>query len=403
MQAAGVLDNRSRINLVFGALISAGIAGCASLMLSANAYAESTHPLRIALLLLLLISVHLLFIPRLWVSRELKLYGAFVGFMLLSMLWTADLQTALDQISSAINCGLVFILFSALVAYHNRRAVFTGMLGGLVVAAGTYSMTKHFPLEYPEGFSYNTMAGMYLFGLFATIIYGWFSRRTILPLALGIVFLLLVAATTSIKTNVGIALGAAVSGMFYFRHFIKAIRKTLLLFIVFGALVAVGINSNEALTDRVSIGMERVSKGVQILVAREDDFGTTELGARERWKDYGLKGWLQNPVFGYGIEGFRADFGTTSHSTPIDLLYNSGIIGFGLFYGILMSICSRLYRADDPGAATLRPILFGFLICYAFMSLSGILYNDAFLAIYMATSAALLGTRSPREGSADNV
>ena len=222
------------------------------------------------------------------------------------------------------------------------------MLGGLLVAAIVYTLTQRFPFAYPEGFSYNTMAGIYLFGLFSTFLFGWSSRRTAVPLAVGLLLLVLIAATTSIKTNLGIALGATTAGLFYFRHFIKALRRTLILFIVFGVLVGVAINSNQEVTERINGGFDRISLGVEILLSREDASGKTEFSARESWGDYGLKGWLQNPVFGYGIEAFRTDFGTTSHSTPIDLLYNTGAIGFALFYAILLSIFWRLYRAESP-------------------------------------------------------
>ena len=105
MQAAESFTNRSRTNVIMGSLISAGTAGFASLAVSMNAYAETTHPLRISFFLLLLIGLHLLLVPRLRMNREVKLYVAFLGYSLLSLLWTSDIQTGIDQVTSSLNCG----------------------------------------------------------------------------------------------------------------------------------------------------------------------------------------------------------------------------------------------------------------------------------------------------------
>jgi hypothetical protein len=386
----GYVDIGARINSIAGSILSTGLAAFATIAVTINAYAESSRPLRQQLILVGLIGLHLLMIPKLWLGREIKIYLTFLCYMFLSLLWTENVPLAMDTLTLAINFALIATLFGALVAYHERRAVFVGMLGGFLIAAAYYTLTQRFPFVYPDGFSYNTIAGMYLFGLFATILFGWFSRRMVIPIAIGLVLLLLVAATTSIKTNVGIALGTGAVAILYMRHFIKAIRRTLILIVVFVALIGVAINSNDALVERVNAGVERVGKGVQILLAREDAAGDTALGERQQWKDEGLRGWVLNPVFGYGVEGFRSDYGVTSHSTPVDLLYNSGVIGFGLFYATLLSIGWRLYRATEAATSALRAYIAALLICYLFISLSGTMYYDAFLAIYVAASGALL-------------
>jgi len=185
-------------------------------------------------------------------------------------------------------------------------------------------------------------------------------------------------------------------------------RKTLLLFIVLGVVlgvaIVVAIRSNDAVVERIDAGVDRVNNGIQVLANREDDSnGTATFDLRRQWKDQGLKGWRQNPILGYGVEGFRADVGITSHSTPIDLLYNSGLIGFVLFYAALLSIGWRLYRAMEYSAAGLRAFLTGLLICYLFITLSGTMYYDAFLAVFVGTSAAILSSRRPegRSGGED--
>jgi len=389
-QAESSFRIRPRLNLFIGTLISAGIAGFASMAVTANAFADVSHPLRLAFVLLLLIGMHLLVIPKLWLSRELKIYAAFVGYTLLSLFWTRDIPLAMNTLTLIINFALILILFGALGWYHNRRAVITGMLGGFLVAATAYTLTERFPFTYPEGFSYNSIATMYLFGLFITIIYGWCTRRAVIPIAMSLVLILLIAATTSIKTNLGIALGAVIAGMVYFRHFIRAMRKTLIVFLAIGLLIGFAIYSNDALFERIDAGADRVNLGIQVLMARGDVSSGTTLDVRKRWEREGLNGWLQNPIFGFGVEGFRTDYGITSHSTPVDLLYNFGLIGFGLFYATLISVVWRVGRATGPAISELRPFLLGLLSCYFFITLSGTMYYDALLAAFVATSAALL-------------
>jgi hypothetical protein len=394
LQSRPEIGGGSRVNVLFESLFSTVFSGLASLAVTVNAYAESSRPVRQIFVLSLLIGSHLLVKRKLWISRELKIYLAFLAYMCLSLLWTENVALAIPTLNLAVSFALILMLFSALVMYHKRRAVVNGLLGGFLIGAGLYTLTKHFPFAYPDDFSYNTMAGMYLFGLFCTILFGWFTRRTLIPVALSLVLFFLIAATTSIKTNVGIALGVGAAAVLYFRHFIRAMRRMLLMFIAFGVLIGFAINSNDALVERINAGATRVSMGVGILLAREDVEGGTAFDERRQWKDDGIKGWLRSPVFGNGVEAFRADYGVTSHSTPVDLLYNAGLVGFAFFYAILASIALRLRRATDASVASFRAFLAGLWVCYGFMSLSEPMYYDAFLAVFIAASTAFLSLRS---------
>jgi O-antigen ligase len=135
--------------------------------------------------------------------------------------------------------------------------------------------------------------------------------------------------------------------------------------------------------------------GADVLVAREDKTGGAGLGKRENWAQIGIRGWVSNPVFGEGVEAFRGDFNYTSHSTVVDLLYNTGLIGFTLFYAMFASIAWRLFQAHDSGTRYPRGLIFAALTCYAFISLSGTMYYDVFLSAVLAISAALVTRPEP--------
>jgi O-antigen ligase len=366
------------------------VAFAAGLLVTVNAFSEESHNLRFGAAMVGLIFIHTLMRWRLWISRELLFYVAFALYNGLSLLWTPNVRDGIPTVQLTANCVFISILFSALIIFHNRRAVIQGILGGFLVGAVYYTRTSGYPFSYPEDFSYNTIAGMYLFGLFMTALYGWHKQSRILPILLGMVLLLLIGATTSIKTNLGVLIGAVAASLLSFKYALRAIARNAILGAAFVGVIAYAVISNQSLMDRVQGGYTRVSMGADVLVAREDKTGGAGLGKRENWAQIGIRGWVSNPVFGEGVEAFRGDFNYTSHSTVVDLLYNTGLIGFMLFYAIFASIAWRLFQARDLVARSPRGLVFGALACYAFISLSGTMYYDVFLSAVMAISAALV-------------
>jgi hypothetical protein len=377
-----------RANRAFSLLSSFAFAFVATFEVAVNEYGEGSHPTTFTMVLLVIILTHALMHLRVWLNREVLLSVGFLIYELLSLSWTNDFRAATITIPVLVNFTLVLILFSSLAAYDDLRMLLAGIFSGLMAGAVLYTMTSGFPFTYPVDFSYNTIAGMYVFGLFITVVFGAFIRSTVLAFSVGAVLLLLIAATTSIKSNLGVALGLIGAGLLYFKVSMRDFVRGAILLAVFGAGIAYVVTSNSALTDRVQSGVGRVSTGLAVLTNREGD--SVGLGTRQEWKREGLRGWLVNPVFGHGVEGFRSDFGITSHSTPIDLLYNWGLIGFSLFYGMLASIAWRLRRARGARWRGVRARVAAFLIAYTFMSLSGNLYYAPFLGIFLALSSVLL-------------
>jgi hypothetical protein len=366
------------------------VASVATFLVTSGVYGDLTHPGVVTFELLVLLAAHALGYLRLWVSRELLLNFAFVGYTLLSLAWTDNTRLAFITMPSIVNTTMVLIFFSALAAYHDLRALLFGMVVGFVIAAVMYSLTSGFPLAYPDDFSYNAIAGMYLFGLFIITLYGAYVGMLVLPLLAGAILLVLIAATTSIKTNLGAALGIATALLLYFKRSVKSVVIGLLVVATIGMAVAYVVVSNPELTEKVRNGFARVSLGVAVLTNREGDSGSTGLGNRKGWEKEGLKGWAATPVFGHGVEAFRGDFGITSHSTPIDLLYNSGLIGAGLFYSVFGSIALRLLQARNRQRRAVRARIAACLIAYLFISVSGIIYYDPFVATFIAVSAGVL-------------
>ena len=141
--------------------------------------------------------------------------------------------------------------------------------------------------------------------------------------------------------------------------------------------------------------------GAQVLGAREDSSKGTSFNDRRYWEKVGLAGWARNPVFGEGVEAFRADVGITSHSTPIDVLYNFGLIGFVLFYALFGLLAWRLYVTRHLQLGALPILILSGVVCYLFMSLAAPLHYFSFMAIFIAVTSTLLRRRWSRSRAAE--
>lgn len=378
---------------LFGSFVLAAIAGFA---LTVNALVESFHSTRLGAVLVVLVLLHLLRYPRVVFSREFALYFIFLGYMIVALLWTANVDLAMNTLEPAIDFALVLILFGSLVTYHDLRAVLAGTFGGFLIGAAILTVTEGFPFVRAADFNYNAIAQMYLFGLFITLVFGWHTRSRVLFISIGLLLVVLITATTSIKTNLGIVLGATAAGLMYFKPLLRVLRRNAIPLVALAGIMAYAVASNDALVEKVQSGIERVGLGVEVLKARGDlpGFGGMPgyggFQQREDWIEQGLEGFAKNPLFGHGVEAFRDRYGVTSHSTPADLLYNSGLVGFILFYAIFISMAWRLARARDKNLDSFRALVFGALVCYSFISLSAPLHYNAFFAVYIAISTTLL-------------
>ena len=118
---------------------------------------------------------------------------------------------------------------------------------GFLSGAASYTVRTGFPFALPEDFSYNAIAGMYLFGLLSILLWGWYTRQRLLCLLMAIVTMSLIAATTSIKTNLGVLLGASTAAVIYFTTFARIIGRSAIVLVVVTVAIGYAIVSNETL------------------------------------------------------------------------------------------------------------------------------------------------------------
>jgi len=387
-QAAAAV--RMQVNRVAGWLSSFALAATAGLAMTMQVVFESFHSARLGAVMGCLLLLHLVRHPRFPLKRETAIYLCFVCYTVVALVWTSDVRLAMNTLVPSITFVVALILFGALATCHNLQAVLAGTLCGILMGAAVYTWKSGFPVVYPRDFSYNAIAGMYLLGLFIAVLCSCYWRAKLLFLLVGLACLTLVVATTSIKFNVGILLGTIAAGLLYFRHFKTILWRNAVPVAVLLGILGYLVASNDALMATLARGADRVMLGVNVLQAREDEPGYTAFESRRQWQSAGLEGWLQNPLFGHGVEAFRDRYGITSHSTPVDLLYNLGLIGLALFYAPVFSVGWRVFKASDKTQADVCALILGVLTCYVFVSLSAPLHYNGFFAVFVAISTAVL-------------
>ncbi len=373
-----------------GRLGSFGLAAAGAFALTASAFVVSFHAARLGVVLSTLLVLHLARFTRVAFPREALIYSVFLAYMLLELLWTDDRQLALNTIVPAADFVIVLILFSSLVVFHDLEAILAGTLAGFLAGAAWYFSITGFPFGYPAGFSYNAIAVMYLFGLIVSLLLASIGRWKAMYFALASVIAVHIVATTSIKTNVGVLLGALAAGAIHFGYVSRLLWRNALIILAAGAVLAVAVASNEAVVATVQRGAKRIALGVEILQARENRQGYSAFERRANWQREGYRGWSENPVFGHGVEAFRSKYGITSHASHVDIAYNSGLIGLVLFYGIFASLFLRLYRARHGDLRNTRLVILGGVVCSLFISFAGTIHYGAFLAAFLALSIGIL-------------
>ncbi len=376
--------------------VQAGVlsAACTFALVMATVFVDALTTSRLLLVLLPLLLLQMLVSPRLFFCREFALYLAFVAYLFLTLLWTPDPVLGMNTLFPAVDFVLIQIILGSLVRFGDARAVLLGSLIGLWMGAGILTYALGFPFILPRDMSYNAVAAVYLFGLYVALTLACMTRSKVLLLVAALFAMAHIVATTSIKTNLGVLLGAISAVVVYFRESLRVLRRHVLVLLLGICAVGYGIVSSNMAIEGLQRGVGRVTLGVNVLQAREDRSGYQGFDERAYWAHEGLRTWSRNPLFGYGVEAFRADYGITSHSVPIDLLYNTGLIGLVLFYAMFASFAVRLFKSQ--ASRSLRALTFAFLVCNVFITLSGTVFYQAFLAAFIAVGTAVLERPSQR-------
>jgi len=265
----------------------------------ATVFEEAVSSSRLLPILMTLLGWHMLLCPRILVVRETWLFGAFIAYLSIALLWTPDVDLALIVLFPAVDVLLAMLLVGSLCAYHDRRAIYAGMIVGAMLASATYTVLTGYPLSVPRSFSYNAIAIAYVSVLFLTVMFGCMLRTRLAGTALALLFLLHVVATTSIKATLGVAVGALAAGLYHLPVALRLLRRNLVLLLLSLSVATYAVMTNETLLNRLQFAFVRLGSGLRVLQMREDVQGYSGFNERHDWMDLGLSGTWDNPLFGH--------------------------------------------------------------------------------------------------------
>lgn len=89
--------------------------------------------------------------------------------------------------------------------------------------------------------------------------------------------------------------------------------------------------------------------------------------ARLEFIDVALRTWAETPVLGTGLGYFLANEGWIIHNTPLWVLAEFGIVGFGLFAGFLAWFLWAGVGTFRRAPASERPVVFGLVLAFLAM------------------------------------
>ncbi|MBA7506224.1 hypothetical protein ES706_04905 [subsurface metagenome] len=326
-----------------------------------------------------------------------KLYIAFVvwaGVTIVLIQGHPD-QEVFDQINTLIKVAILTFLFSSIIRTRYQLLVVLWLLiaGFLVTIMLNYDQIAQIRTAEETGrLSTNlrlagTMGNSNTFGIYAIII-AWIALQIFFStkhysrfLAISIVPVVLLVAlyTGSRKAMLAVPLSAFAIWWFYFRiQMARTALKKYVLFIV--ALIIICVSSIWIL---VSPFGDRILMTVD--GRPEDSFiERTDMLKAGVWM------WLDYPMFGAGLDQFRvaagkygAGYGEYSHSTVIEILVCTGIIGFVLYFGALAMLFWETRKVARTSAdkfdTTIAGLLIGVLVIVLFFNLFAVMYYDRFI------------------------
>ncbi len=86
---------------------------------------------------------------------------------------------------------------------------------------------------------------------------------------------------------------------------------------------------------------------IESLISMQDNVGNS-MSLRKHYFDLALEYFMNNPILGIGVTNFYQEVGKASHNSYLQILAESGLIGFGLyFFAVILTIRTWLLSANS--------------------------------------------------------
>lgn len=258
----------------------------------------------------------------------------------------------------------IFIVYSALIAV--LWLFLSGQLRNVV----------HINISFTD--SINALALLYIIPFAGSIMLWNYYRRIspffrILYLGISIVFFIFIGITGSRTALIAAVVFVLVYGLAIDnREKQGAFLKRFLVISVIAVATFFVVWKIPALYDAIG---SRIDGLIDSLFGR----GIGEFSANRRLDiiDLGWKAFLQKPIFGYGIDGFKRATGLSyyAHNTYIEILCDFGIVGFIAYYSIFVVAIKQVTKALRETADPIYRFLLAALVAVLISEIGTVDYN----------------------------
>ena len=350
---------------------------------------------------------------RIYLHANFWLALSFVLFCFTSVFWSVSVP---DALQTSVTLAQVFLL--SVLVYHSFYD--TGRLDVIIRAfyiAGLCMTAYAIFLYTPSAIFYALKNGIRLgaqvnnatnsFGMYCatTVLFSFYYflyKRQKRYLLLAVFPFLLAMARGTRKALVIIAMGIFL--LIVLKNGFQNVYRTLLILAVVGVLFYLLLQL--PLFEMMRL---RMIEMFSTLFGQDKVDASTLL--REKYIKIAMAGFREKPLLGYGINNFRALLAsqigrdTYAHNNFAELLCDTGIVGFALYYSMYaysIAVLFRRLKEKDP----VRTIVFLFLLITVMIDYGGVTYYDKTTWIYFALGfLACSGRREavPEENGAAGV
>jgi O-antigen ligase len=254
-----------------------------------------------------------------------------------------------------------------------------------------------------EAKSYNTIALEFILGAILSFFAGYLTTHKIKFYLLSVLFTFIVFSTGSVKGAIGIVF------FFSFLLIYKIVSIRIKIRLRFSPTKLVGtlcffavlISSAYLIIskDLISRPLKRITNTVIYLVVKNpkiaQNVATSVQGQRSELVKRGIQFWEESPILGSGINNYRylhqKKFGYSiySHSTPIELLVGTGIVGTLFYYIFFLLFFYRFIRYYRKTKSFLYIAFIAALLSLMLISFGQRMYADFYQFFFLALVLSL--------------
>lgn len=328
-------------------------------------------------------------------TKTLKIFLVFIGVCSISIIYAIDKSTAIDKVQTMV---LLFILIFSLANYINtydklkslmRYFVYSGLIASIyLLLTADYSSLRFFGQELG-----NPNAIGIILAISATFTLYFILRDKQYYYSIFLLTLIpTIFLTGSRKSLFLICINALI--ILYLRY--NKGTKNKLKFIGIVLLIAIiSFYLVFNVTLFYNIVGQRIENVFSLISGEKVNEGSINL--RIKMIKEGFKLFKNRPFLGYGADNFRVLFAqvpggreTYSHNNYIELLVNTGVIGFGVYYLMQILVIVDLFKfRKKTDNKILSHVFLVFMISYLIMALALVYYYNKHFTILLIMSSLI--------------